>query len=173
MLRFNSLLGRNKFPVLKRRELPRNRLIALCVWGHFLPLGGSDMLNFPVLSQLAGNWRAPRPRPCQAPRPSNTISMRRFWARPRGVSLGAIGCVSPNPFADRMLGSTPCERKYATTFPARRDESSILSAMPACLNSGPTGSLSVNPQTTTLVPFNDLNCSRYWLSAASPAGVSW
>src|SRR6516225_6689559 len=33
--------------------------------------------------------------PYQAPRPSNTISIRRFCARPCGVSLGAIGRVAP------------------------------------------------------------------------------
>src|ERR1700751_5966163 len=47
----------------------------------------------------------------QAPGPSRTISIRRFCARPCGVSFGAIGCVSPKPLADKMFGLTPCDRR--------------------------------------------------------------
>src|ERR1700678_4262202 len=36
-------------------------------------------------------------------------STRRFFACPSGVSLAAIGSVSPNPFAAIRLGLTPCE----------------------------------------------------------------
>jgi hypothetical protein len=48
--------------------------------------------------------------------------MRQFFARPSGVSFEATGCVSPNPLANRVLGLTPCERKYATTSSARRED---------------------------------------------------
>jgi hypothetical protein len=45
----------------------------------------------------------------QAPGPSSTISMRRFFVRPSGVSFDATGCVSPNPLAEMMFGLTPCD----------------------------------------------------------------
>jgi hypothetical protein len=47
----------------------------------------------------------------QAPGPSITISMRRFFDRPSGVSFEETGCVSPNPLADRTFGLIPCARK--------------------------------------------------------------
>src|SRR5580704_17881499 len=75
----------------------------------------------------------------QAPGPSNTISMRLFFARSSGVSFDATGWVSPNPFAEIMLGLMPCDSKYATTLSARREDRSMLLAMPDRCSAGPTG----------------------------------
>jgi hypothetical protein len=52
-----------------------------------------------------------RPQAPGAPGPCTVISMRRFCARPCGVSFGATGCVSPNPLAEMMFGLTPCDTR--------------------------------------------------------------
>jgi hypothetical protein len=56
--------------------------------------------------------------------------MRRFLARPSGVSLDATGLVSPNPFAFSRLGFTPCDWKKATTYEARFSDRSVLLLIP-------------------------------------------
>ena len=45
MARFNSLLGRNKFPVLIRRELRAKPLNCLLDYELITPLGGPDEQN--------------------------------------------------------------------------------------------------------------------------------
>lgn len=54
----------------------------------------------------------------QAPGASSTISMRRFCARPSGVSLGDRMSIA-NPFRRYDIWVTPWERKQATTLSAR------------------------------------------------------
>ena len=43
-----------------------------------------------------------------APGPWTVITIRRFFARLAGVSLGATGWVSPNPLAEMTFGLMPC-----------------------------------------------------------------
>src|SRR5262249_10469809 len=52
---FNSLLGRNKFPVPMRRELPRKVLILLRYLGPFPRSEHQIARKFPVNSLLPGN----------------------------------------------------------------------------------------------------------------------
>src|SRR5215471_510210 len=53
---FNSLLGRNKFPVPMRRELPRKVLLSLCYLGPFPRLETQIGANSLFISLLAGNF---------------------------------------------------------------------------------------------------------------------
>src|SRR5260370_33478502 len=96
-------------------------------------------VSFRATSGHLGFGRARR----QAPGPSITISMRRFCARPCGVSFEATGCVSPKPLAETTCGLTPCDSRYATTLSARREDRSMLLATPARWSAGPTCMLSV------------------------------
>ena len=55
MLRSNSLLGRNKFPVPRRRELSREGLILLLSWRFPSARRAPNRCKFPVNSLLTGN----------------------------------------------------------------------------------------------------------------------
>ena len=52
------------------------------------------------------------------------------------VSFEATGCVSPNPLAEMTFGLTPCDWRYATTLSARREDRSMLLAIPARFSGG-------------------------------------
>ena len=56
MARINSLQGRIKFPVPMRRELDRELLYLALHSEPIAALGGPDEQEFPIFSQLAGNF---------------------------------------------------------------------------------------------------------------------
>src|SRR5207244_3807103 len=79
---------------------------------------------------LLGHQRPPGLYAPGAPGPCTVISIRRFAARPCGVSLEATGCVSPKPLAETMLGLSPCETRKVATVAARRVDKTRLSGIP-------------------------------------------
>src|SRR5580693_2441433 len=106
-----------------------------------------------------------------APGPCTVISIRRFAARPCGVSLDATGWVSPKPLAETMLGLIPCETRKVATVAARRVDKTRLSGTPWRCSSGPTGVLSVYPYTTILAFCRPLSRGTTLLAiSACPAG---
>src|SRR5574343_1347771 len=103
------------------------------------------------------------------------MATRRFWARPSGVSLSAVGLVSPRPTATRRSGAMPFSMNRRTMLTARAADSSQLDGK----NALRMGVLSVKPSTrtwlSTVASWRATSASRAGevpLGAAWPAGNS-
>src|SRR6202022_3142477 len=109
MTRFNSLLGRNKFPVPMRRELARKSLNLALDSGRTIHPGGALRTKYPVYSQLAGNLKT-----ASHTKPGSRIAgvgrLRAFRVqRPRS---GPAGDGSPESVCCWLLAGSAATRTF-------------------------------------------------------------
>jgi len=87
---------------------PRVKAVSLPACLELMRLNsGAKMATTSAQTLSRPRDRHPMRPEAQAPGPCTVISIRRFCARPCGVSFGAIGRVSPTPLAEMILGLTP------------------------------------------------------------------